>query len=112
MHRTLAPLVLMVTLAACGWTAQTAREGAALKSCDFARRCNQIGQGLVYSTTEECLTKQRATWLDAWPTAACDGKTDPAAVDTCLKAIDNTQCNNPLDWLATLSKCPASTVCK
>jgi hypothetical protein len=96
----------------CGLTVGSARETAAVRSCDFSARCSDVGQGKQYANLDECLTKQRAFWLDAWPTSSCGNALDAAAFDTCLKAIDNTLCDNVFDQLVTYTKCAASNVCK
>ena len=88
-----------------------ARETAAQHTCKFADKCGEIGSGQSYASLDECLTKQRGDWIDTWPTAQCDGKLNAEKFDVCIKAIDNTQCNNLIDWLATASKCTRSEVC-
>lgn len=88
-----------------------ARETASQHSCQHSDKCGDIGSGKSYASFDECLTKQRANWQDAWPTSACDGKINGEKYDVCIKAIDNTECNNFLDGLATLSKCTRGDVC-
>lgn len=111
MRPTLIAMLGVVLLSGCGWSVGSAREAAAQKSCDFYKRCNDIGQGQTYATMDECMTKQRANWLDTWPTNSCEGKLSGANVDICLNAIEATQCNNVLDLLATASKCARDKVC-
>ncbi|MFZ5444804.1 MAG: DUF6184 family natural product biosynthesis lipoprotein [Myxococcota bacterium] len=88
-----------------------ARETAAQHSCKYYDKCGDIGSGQTYASVDECLTKQRASWIDTWPTSSCDGKLNGEKFDVCIKAIDNTECNNIVDWLATASKCTRSDVC-
>ena len=89
-----------------------AREAAAQHSCNWQNKCGDVGAGKTYASLDECLTKQRASWLDAWPTASCDGKINVDKFNACLTAIDNTSCSNGFDQLATfLGKCPRSEVC-
>lgn len=95
----------------CGWSIESARESAANKACDYYQRCTQIGSGKTYETYDECLTKQRSYWLDAWPTATCSGHENSAAIDACLTAIQNTSCNSLIDFLATLDKCDKKNTC-
>ncbi len=102
-------LGLAVVLSACGLPG--ARESASQRWCDFAERCDDIGSGKAYSTRDECLTKQRADMVDAWPTDRCDGKLNGANLDLCLSAISATQCDNLIDLLATFSKCGRDKVC-
>ncbi|MEW6434092.1 MAG: DUF6184 family natural product biosynthesis lipoprotein [Myxococcota bacterium] len=98
-------------LGGCGWSLESARETAAVKACDSYNRCMQLGSGKTYESYDACLTKQRAYWLDAWPTATCDGHLNSASIDACLKAIDNTSCNSLIDFLATLDKCDKKNTC-
>jgi hypothetical protein len=101
----------LVFLSGCGWSLDAAREQAARKACHSFQRCGQIGDGKTYPSYDECLTRQRTSWLDAWPSSLCDGKMNSAAVDVCLGAIDNTTCNSFIDLLATLEKCDKKNVC-
>lgn len=98
-------------LSGCGWSLDAAREQAATKGCGYYQRCNQIGSGKTYPTYEECLTRQRTYWLDAWPTSVCEGHVNSAAIDACFKAIDNTSCASLIDFLATLDKCDKKNTC-
>jgi hypothetical protein len=113
MKRMLLPLFgLTLLVSGCGWSVETAREAAAQRTCDYYARCNEIGPGRNYESRDTCLTKQRSNWLDLWSTDACVNRINSANLDMCLRAIDNTQCGNVLDYLATLSKCQRSDVCK
>jgi len=111
MRRLLGAVALLSSLAGCGWNVGTAREAAAQHSCSWYNKCSEIGSGKTYASFDECLTQQRSFWLDAWSTANC-GTMNNSATDSCIAAIDNTQCSNALDFLATLSKCTSSSVCK
>jgi Family of unknown function (DUF6184) len=112
MKPTLSLLALSLALSGCGITIESARESAAQRSCSWFQSCKDIGPDKSYPSFEECLTKQRSSWLSAWPTASCDaGKLNPANLDVCLKAIDATTCGSFLDSLATLAKCDKSKVC-
>lgn len=92
-------------------TVDNAREQAAQRQCRFAQRCGNIGPGQTFATLQECLTDARADWLNTWPTDRCDGRINGDALNVCLVAIDNTQCNNFFDLVNTLSKCQSSDVC-
>ena len=105
------PVLASLVLAGCGWSLEAARETAATKSCDYFKRCNAIGDGKQYASYDECMTKLRATWLDAWPTAICEGHVNSAAMDSCFKAMDNTACDSLIDYLATLDKCDKKNTC-
>ncbi|MEW5743395.1 MAG: DUF6184 family natural product biosynthesis lipoprotein [Myxococcota bacterium] len=103
--------VTFLAVSGCGWSLDAARESAATKACNYYQRCEQVGDGKMYPSSDECITRQRTYWLDAWPTNLCEGKVNSAAVDACLKAIDNTACNSLIDFLATLDKCDKKNTC-
>ena len=102
--------VLALVLSGCV-SVVDAREGGANRSCRFEDRCGNLGPGKRYATFAECLTAKRADFQRAWPTDRCDGRINGQNLDICLQAIDNTQCNNIIDSIATASKCESSDVC-
>ncbi len=113
MKTTLALLTLsFVLLSGCGITIESARESAAQHSCNWYQSCKDLGTDKSYATFDECLTKQRSSWLTAWPTASCGpSQLNPSNLDVCLKAIDATTCGNVIDAIATFAKCDKSKVC-
>ena len=88
-----------------------AREGGARHFCNYYSRCGEIGAGQKYASFDECLVDERSNFQDYWPTSACDGKINGDALNVCYTAIDNTQCSNFIDQLATLTKCGSGSVC-
>lgn len=92
-------------------TVTDARESGANHSCRYEDRCGNVGSGRSYASFADCLTSKRADFLNAWPTNTCDGRINGQSLDTCLKAIDNTQCNNIVDQFATLTKCQSNDIC-
>lgn len=102
--------LVLVALSGCV-SVVDARETGAQRTCRFEQKCGNIGSGQQYATFEECLTDKRADFLGRWPTDRCDGRINGETLNVCLQAIDNTQCNNVIDWLATYSKCESSDVC-
>jgi hypothetical protein len=110
MIRKLALSSSLLVLAGCV-SVTDAREGGASRNCKYEDRCGNIGSGKAWATFADCLTAKRADFLNLWPTDRCDGRIDGKNLDTCFTAIENTQCNNFVDYLATLSKCESSDVC-
>jgi hypothetical protein len=90
---------------------ESARESAANQVCEYQDRCDQIGAGKGYANRSECMTQERANWMDAWPTSQCEKTLDVEKLDLCLKAWQATACGNLLDTLSTYGKCSASEVC-
>jgi hypothetical protein len=110
MIRNLALSTAFFALAGC-LSVVDAREGGAQRTCRFQDRCGNIGSGQHYATFADCLTEQRSDFLNTWPTDRCDGRINGETLNVCYQAIDNTQCNNLVDYFATLSKCQSSDVC-
>ncbi|MFO0594747.1 MAG: DUF6184 family natural product biosynthesis lipoprotein [Myxococcaceae bacterium] len=88
-----------------------ARETGAQRSCQFEDKCGNIGSGKRYANFGECMTDKRADYQSLWPSDRCQGRIDAQNFDTCMKAVDNTRCNDLLDAINTVSKCSSSSVC-
>lgn len=115
MNRTLLPALLLLAATGCSgtWSQQAARDAATQKSCDYYARCGEIQRGARYNTREDCEIEVRAYWNNAWPAEDCDNKIRNEDMDVCLRAIENTQCDNAGDFFNTLfNKCSRSNVCK
>ncbi len=110
MIRNLALSVGLLALTGCV-SVQDARENAAQRTCKFEQRCGNVGSGQRYASNDECLTNQRSEFLNRWTTDRCDKRINGETLNLCLQAIENTQCNNFVDALATYSKCEANDVC-
>jgi hypothetical protein len=100
-------------LSSCGNFSQaTARDLATTHSCDWYAKCGEIGAGKTFETRDSCEVNVRVVWNATWPLDACDGKIPSKELDSCLNAIDNTQCANGLDLFNTLfNKCAQAQVC-
>jgi hypothetical protein len=106
--------VTLAVLASCGsdHSQASARDAVTEASCDWYMRCGQIGPGLTHATRDSCEVQVRASWDQAWPVAACDGKINLAQLDICLDSIAVTECGNGLDVLNTLlNRCPQARIC-
>lgn len=112
-RRTFSSLALWAVLALSGGclSVADAREAGASRWCRFEDRCGNVGSGRKYASLADCLTDKRSDFLDMWPTDRCDGRINGQTLDVCLSTIDLMQCNNPVDILATLTKCESSDVC-
>lgn len=110
MKRTLALLAASLSLVGC-LSVEGAREGAADRTCRYHDRCGDIGPGRRYTTFAECFNKQVANFQDLWPSDRCRDRINGQTLDVCYRALENTQCDNVIDAVATLSKCQRSDVC-
>ncbi len=115
MKPTLTALLTLTLLAGCGGnlTQQDAREQAVEASCDRSERCGEIGANQEFTDRDECEVEASAFWNTLWPKADCEDTVTDEALDTCVRAIRDTQCNNPLDLANTLAnRCSSDLVCK
>jgi hypothetical protein len=102
-------------LAGCGGgstpTQASARDRAATAACNYYGRCAQIGPGLKYASTDDCLTQLKATFNTAWPQAECVSIVS-TGLDNCIGAIAIADCGSVADLLnAALNKCTKDKVC-
>ena len=114
MKPTLTALLTLTLLAGCGGnlTQQEARERAVEATCDRAERCGEIGENDEYTDRDDCEVQASAFWNELWPKASCDENIREEDLDTCVRAIQDTQCNNPGDLLNTLgNRCSRELVC-
>jgi hypothetical protein len=102
---------LVLTLASCGATIESAREAIAQRVCALAERCNDFGSGKSYADKNACLIKQRSLQLDVLPSATCDQKLNATNYELCLKQIDAASCS-ALELIPIGLKCSAAQVCK
>jgi hypothetical protein len=93
-----------------GVSRESARDQATTATCMRFDACGD-NMGKTYPSTMDCELQWQANWDKAWPAASCEGKIDPAALSTCLSAIQGTSCDSVLDFLATLGKCGSGTIC-
>jgi hypothetical protein len=102
---------LVLILASCGATNESAREAIAQRVCTLAERCNDFGSGKSYADKNACLVKQRSIQIDVLPSALCDQKLNASNYELCLKAIDAAGCS-PLEFIPIGIKCSSVQVCK
>jgi hypothetical protein len=101
-------------LAACGSgspSQMSARDQATTASCDYYTRCNLIGDGLQFSSLDDCETKVRGLFQSAWTPTDCT-MISSGGFDNCLTAIHIADCGNPADVAnVLLNKCTKMNVC-
>jgi hypothetical protein len=79
--------------------------------CDRELKCKNIGTNQKYLTTDECVTKMqndKRTGLN--PQECPDGVSDKDLA-SCLKAIREEDCGNPLDTVSRLTACRTGAMC-
>ncbi len=102
----LTTLMVLSLLAGCSVV-----DGATTRSCDWYKKCGRIGSGETYSTYDDCITDQRASWLKTFPTDKCEGHVDEAAATACYHAIEDYSCSDWTDIVNLYSKCNSDDVC-
>lgn len=112
MVRMAAACVVMIGLWGCGpYTRADARDVAAQRACDWYAACGEIGDGLQFADRDECLLETENSFNSLWNNAACD-EIEREDLDVCLRAIEDTQCDNAWDFLNTLfNRCSVENVC-
>jgi hypothetical protein len=79
--------------------------------CDRELKCKNIGANKTYLSTDECITKlqnDKRTDLNA---QECPGGVSDKELTSCLKAIREEDCGNPLDSISRLTACRAGALC-
>ena len=113
-----AALVALLAVAAgaagCGGVTDArvaARNRASKAACDRANACGNIGTGQTYADYSSCISIVNGD-IDSsiWPAGTCQA-INQANLDTCISAINGTQCGNGLNFLITLGTCGAANVC-
>lgn len=116
MSKTYGWIVLALLASGCGYSVSGAREAYAQKQCALALKCDDVGSGKRYASTDECLIRHRADALTLWPTNTCEGKINSEALDRCLKTIEISQCadsiSGVLDLANIVAKCNSGEVCR
>jgi len=79
--------------------------------CDRELKCKNIGTNKTYLSTNECISKlqnDKRTDLNA---DECPGGVSDKDLSSCLKAIREEDCGNPLDSISRLTACRAGALC-
>lgn len=83
--------------------------------CKRYEDCNQLGHEKKYSTRDDCVAKERATWAGVWSEDKCGEPKQLVVgkVKECQNRAGNWACgDNVLDFGGLVSECAASDVCK
>ena len=112
MVRMAAAVVVMIGLVGCGpYTRADAREVAAQKACDWYAACGEVGEGQQFADRDECLLETENSFNSLWSDEVCS-EIEREDLDVCLRAIQDTQCDNAWDFLNTIfNRCSAANVC-
>lgn len=94
----------------------TTTPGFAIQSIASARcareaRCNNIGAGHRFASTEACMASVREQRDDDLNLSDCPGGIDQRELSECLRSIHEESCGNPLASLSRLAACRSSDMC-
>ncbi|MGH7298596.1 MAG: DUF6184 family natural product biosynthesis lipoprotein, partial [Polyangiaceae bacterium] len=79
--------------------------------CAREQGCSHVGAGTTYATTSVCMDKMRADLANELNSYNCPKGLDSDQVSHCLLAIENEQCDHPLDTIQRIDKCDTSVLC-
>lgn len=79
--------------------------------CDREMRCNNVGSGKKYESTDECTQKLDSRGYDDLGPGECKSGIRKDKLDTCLSAIRSERCGSPLDTLTRLVSCRSAALC-
>lgn len=106
-------MVGMVGMVGCGpYTRADAREVTAQKACDWYAACGEIGEGEQFEDRDECLLETENSFNSLWNDESC-AEIERENLEVCLRAIEDTQCNNAWDFINTVfNRCSVANVCE
>ncbi len=79
--------------------------------CDREERCKNVGKSRKYDSREQCLQKLDAKNQEDLGPEECTKGIEQEKLSTCLKAIQEEECNSPLDSLSRIVSCRSSALC-
>ena len=79
--------------------------------CEREVRCNNVGTKEKYSSRADCVTRMQDDKRDDLNDKECPAGIDKKQLATCLTAIRDEACGNPLDTISRLVACRSSNVC-
>jgi hypothetical protein len=79
--------------------------------CHREVNCNNVGAGRRYADDAACLREIGQNTRPSMLESTCH-VVDTAALKSCLDAIENEACSNPLDVLERMTSCRKSALCK
>jgi hypothetical protein len=79
--------------------------------CDRELKCKNVGTNKTYLTTDECVTKMQNDKRTGLNPDECPQGVNNNDLASCLKAIRDEDCGNPLDQISRLTACRAGGMC-
>ena len=86
-------------------------ERLASARCNREQSCNKVGAGQTYATRAVCIDQMRGNIANDLNSYKCPRGIDAEHVNHCLLAVENEQCDHPLDTLQRIEKCSTSELC-
>jgi hypothetical protein len=79
--------------------------------CRHEQTCNNVGPGRHYESMNTCLDQMRGGTADELNAYNCPRGISSPALNHCVSSIENAQCGNLWDQLATSSDCRSQDLC-
>lgn len=79
--------------------------------CAREQRCGGLGPGREYVSRDECRRTIRAEWVDELNALVCSRGVEEEGLASCLRAMNQSNCNDILDALERWTACRASDIC-
>jgi len=79
--------------------------------CDRELRCKNVGTNKTYLNSNECVTKMQNDKRTDLNADQCPGGVSDKDLSSCLKAIRDEDCGNPLDSISRIASCRSSALC-
>ncbi len=92
-------------------TTALAVSSIATARCDRELKCNNVGTNKTYLSTDECVTKMQNDKRTGLNANECPQGVSDKDLASCLKAIREENCGNPLDSISRLTACRAGAMC-
>ncbi len=93
-----------------GTDVTSAVESVATALCDHVLACDTTHQP-PFSSRAACLDEVRASLSHDLNASTCPGNLDEGQLRTCLTAVENQDCHQPLESPEPIDQCRASALC-
>ncbi len=94
-----------------GISTKRAVHAIARARCEREKRCDNVGGGKAYASSDACEAKIEAEWAGDLNKYECPHGIVQAALDKCLGDVRAEECGNPVDTLSRIVSCDADDIC-
>jgi hypothetical protein len=80
-------------------------------TCDREMRCGNVGPNEKFPTRDACISKNEVDRREDIKATDCELGVSQTGLTSCLDAIRDEDCGNPLDTVARLRACRSASIC-